>query len=316
MKGIDLSCMSMAGAEWYVKTYMQLDKADDTLLEAYYTTDLGWYDIVKDTRCMNDSFTVVDSINQPNINDIKYQCEILKHKLNTMEKNECENVFHQQQIETAVIDHSLSTDKMQAECDNLISTYVTTLNDIKLQFENNMYEYQKDADRFNKQLCIFSDIILNTEWNILQKFVNNMFAYGLYHSKDINRYNNHDMIGDGRNVDLQTNTTGEVNDLVKIHNGFVYFISESGDSVSVTSDLKTVDNPLNLYSYDECFICISHGKYGSTLVSSNCRVECYVQDNTNNGCKSSLYVCMLLGYLVCSNMQRLNSQRRIYDDCG
>ena len=44
--------------------------------------------------------------------------------------------------------------------------------------------------------------------------------------------------------------------------------------------------------YDECFINISYKKYGSIFVSSNYRVGCYVQNNTNNGCKSSLNVCM------------------------
>ena len=97
--------------------------------------------------------------------------------------------------------------------------------------------------------------------------------------------------------------------------------------------LKDTEEGMELRSasneYDKCFIYSSHGKYGSIFASSNYRIECYVQKNTNNGCKSSLNICMssvnfgsdknlvmLSGYLVFVNLQGWDNQRRVYDDCG
>ena len=107
-----------------------------------------------------------------------------KNKLETgikflNDNNVCKNVFEQQQINSTMIDYSLTIDKMVAECDKTISKYIQNINTTKIQFENNIHQYQKDAYEINKPLSIFNGMVLNMEWNILKKFVNNILVYGL-----------------------------------------------------------------------------------------------------------------------------------------
>ena len=107
--------------------------------------------------------------------------------------------------------------------------------------------------------------------------------------------------------------------------------------------LKDIEEGMKLSNtsneYDECFVNISYGKYCSTFASRNYiyHIVCYMQNNTNNGGKSSLNVCissviseldinnnvdcneflvMLLSYLVCVIVQGWKNQRGIHDDYG
>ena len=147
-----------------------------------------------------DILNVKNRIKLIQVNLLNDEIAIDERLKNKSDNNVCENVLNQQQIESAMmIDHSLTTDTIAAECDSRIFQYIQNLNTMKIQFKNNMCQYHQNTDEVDEQLFIFNSTILNMEWIFFTKFVNNMLAYGL-HCSDCN---------DSRTTISETNKTTE-----------------------------------------------------------------------------------------------------------
>ena len=199
-------------------------------------------------------------INEIKIKNFEINVENAKNFFNEQKKKEKD--------ELNIIDKCKEIDRIGMELKNLI-----------LQIDN-------DKIITEKEWCIFNDIIVDAEWEILKLFISRILCNDIDLLKDI----------------------------------------EERMELSSTSN-----------EYEKCFINISHAKRGSTFILSN-----HCGNNTNNGCKNSLNVCMssvnsesnmnnngatnngdcngysvmLSGCLVCVNIQRRNNQRRVHDDCG
>ena len=106
-----------------------------------------------DLDLKQDFLNVKNKIELIKVSLINEKIEIDKGEKNKLEtgvkvlndNNVCENVFEQQQINSAImIDYCLTTDKMVAECDETMSKYIQNINTTEIQFENNIHQYIKN----------------------------------------------------------------------------------------------------------------------------------------------------------------------------
>ena len=223
--------------------------------------------------------------------------ERLKNKLETVkfwnDNNVCENVFEQQQI---MIDHSLTTDKMVAECDRTMSKYIQNINTTKIQFENSIHQCKKDAYESNKPLSIFNGIVLNMEWNILKKFVNNILVYGLNGSISENYYS--------RIIEFEARITAEDSNFVGVCDNVVFSASESvpGDILlqHTNADLLNPTNKIDT---------------GDSLISQTNDLFYYVSSliNTHNNNNSDNNISYLINTIAIASETRLTISNNCSD---